>query len=72
MASFFHNQEQRMITMKKALYISSLLFLAAWVACCFVFKWGMPGYIFLLVSALLAVQGVLLCPKTVINKESIS
>ena len=58
--------------MKKALYISSLLFLVAWVASCFVFRWGMQGYIFLMLSALLAVQGVLLCPKTTINKESVS
>ncbi|MDF2381681.1 hypothetical protein JMG10_09415 [Nostoc ellipsosporum NOK] len=58
--------------MKKALYISSLLFLAAWIACCFVLHWGFQGYIFLVVSALLAMQGLLLCPKTTINKESVS
>lgn len=58
--------------MKKVLYICSILFLLTWLTGCFVFRWGMPGYIFLIISALLGVQGLLLCPKNPVNKESVS
>lgn len=51
------------VIMKQALYIIALVFLIGWIVSFFMMGAGAVIHVFLFISAILAMQGLMICPK---------